>query len=57
MFCLCCCAYQKCRYCHEIIKTSKYAYCNEICEFNDIFKDSFRTADSSECRYIYDLNI
>jgi hypothetical protein len=49
------CRYYKCNYCNEIITTSNYDYCNSICEFNDIFKDSFRILGSTECKYLYDI--
>jgi len=55
---LCClsfCLRKKCKYCNKCIKISSFDYCNDICEFHDIYQDSFRNSDSSLHRYIYDL--
>ena len=55
--CIIWCRCKKCKYCNEIIKTASFDYCNEICEFHDIYQDSFRLSDSSNHKYIYDLSI
>lgn len=49
------CKYTKCKYCNEPIKHKNYDYCDKVCEFYDVYQDSFKTIDSSQHRYIYDM--
>lgn len=55
--CIIWCRCKRCKYCNESIRTASYDYCDGTCEFNDIFKDSFKVAGSFEQKYIYNLRI
>ncbi len=46
---------KQCKYCHQKIR--KGDYCDALCEYHDLYKDSFTTLDLSQRKYIYDLNI
>jgi hypothetical protein len=48
---------KKCKYCNKKLKVKTYDFCDALCEYNDLYKDSFRTLDLSQRKYIYDLNI